>query len=111
MSQKGSISIYLSVLFLSTLLVISSGIATLILNQIKMSNQIGHSVVSYYAAESGVERCLYNVRKNHSNSCPYVNVSLDFVSNAKYTTDYDGLSNVNSIGVIFDTSREIELNW
>jgi len=114
MSQKGSISIYISVMLLSILLVISSGISILILDQIKMSRQIGHSIVSYYAAESGIERCLCDVRENKYNctgNCSYTNVSLDFNSNAKYTSTYNELNKINSTGVFFDTSRKIELNW
>jgi len=106
--QKGSVSIYISVMLLSVLLVISSGIATLMLNQIKMSSQIGHSVVSYYAAESGIERCLFDMRKG-TGSCSYSNEPLD--NNATYDTNWNaGSYPINSTGYYINTSREIEVN-
>ena len=105
--QKGSVSIYISVMLLSVLLVISSGIATLMLNQIKMSSQIGHSVVSYYAAEAGIERCLYDMRKGTGN-CDYTNESLD--NSATYDTTWNaGNYPINSTGNYINTSREIEV--
>ena len=110
MIQKGSISIYLSVLLVSVLLTISSGVALLILNQSKMSSQIGHSVVSFYAAESGVERCLFNVRQG-SGSCSYTNIRLDFDSGATYTVSYNGgIGIISASGSFFETNREIEVN-
>ena len=113
MSQKGSISIYLSVLLMSVLIIISSGVAILILNQIEMSRQIGHSVVSFYAAESGIERCLCDIRQNNNNctgGCSYTNVVLDFNSNATYTASNVG-STINSKGSFIETDREIEVNF
>lgn len=61
-SQKGAVSIVLAILLLSILLVIGLGISVLMINQIKMSGQLGQSVVAFYAAEAGAERCLYHVR-------------------------------------------------
>jgi hypothetical protein len=112
--QKGSISIFLSVLLVSVLLIISAGIASLMFNQIKMSSQIGHSVVAYYTAEAGAERCLCDIRKGDydcTGDCSYTNVSLDFNSDAKYTTNYGGLPPIISTGSFMNTSRKIELNW
>jgi hypothetical protein len=110
-SQQGAISILLAVLLLSILLVIGLGISLLMLQQIKMSGQVGRSVVAFYAAEAGTERCLYEVRKNGAVSCPFTNVSLDFDSNAKYTTSYNGSDTITSIGQFKDTSRKIEVSW
>lgn len=109
--QKGAISIFLSVLLMSVLLIISAGIATLMLSQIRMSSQMGHSVVAFYAAESGIERCLYDIRKGGAINCSYTDIPLDFNSSAKYTTNYDGLSQIDSIGSFLRTSRNIEVNW
>jgi len=108
MSQKGSISIYLSIMLLSVLLLISSGISILMLNQIKMSSQTGHSTVSYYAAESGIERCLYDMRKG-SGTCNYSNEALD--NSATYDTTWNaGGYPINSTGYYLETNRAIEVN-
>jgi len=111
-TQKGSIAIILSVLLLSVVLVISIGISTLMINQIKFSSQIGHSVVAFYAAEAGAERCYFEYRIDGAGACPYTDVSLDNITDATYTTDsFDGSSPVVSIGNYFETNRRIELSW
>jgi len=109
--QQGAISILLAVLLLAELSVISLGIATLTIKQIRMSGQVGQSVVAYYAAEAGAERCLYDIRKSGAVSCPYTDVSLSFDSNAKYSTSYNGSDTITSIGQFKDTNRKVELSW
>lgn len=110
-SQKGAASILLSVLILSSLLAIGLGISALMFQQIKMSGQSGQSVVAFYAADAGAERCLYEVRKNAAVSCPYTDISLDFNSLAKYTTTYNGSDTITSIGQFMDANRKVELSW
>jgi len=107
-SQQGAISILLAVLLLAELSVIGLGIATLAIKQIRMSGQIGQSVVAYYAAEAGAERCLYDIRKSAAASCPYTDISL---GDAKYSTDYNGSDTITSIGQFESTNRKVELTW
>ena len=107
-SQQGAISILLAVLLLTELSVIGLGIATLTVKQLRMSRQVGQSVVAYYAAEAGAERCLYDVRKSGAVSCPYTDVSL---SDAKYSTGYNGSDTITSIGQFESTNRKVELTW
>ena len=95
-------------MLLSVLLLISSGISILMLNQIKMSNQMGHSTISYYAAESGIERCLYDMRKGSGN-CNYSDETLD--NGATYDTTWNaGGYPIDSNGYCLDTNRMIEVN-
>jgi len=110
-TQKGSISIVLSVMLLSVILVITSGIAGLMLNQIIASKHIGHSVVALYAAESGIERCYYDSRRDYAASCAYIDIPLDFDSNATYTVDDNSFPPMDSIGNFYDTNRKLEVTW
>ena len=115
-SQKGAVSIILAVLLLSVLLVIGLGISILMIQQIKMSGQAGRSVVAYYAAEAGAEKCLYEVRKNEAVSCPDdANwVQLDTVSpfnEAYYKTTYNGSDTIESTGRFRGTTRKVEASW
>lgn len=110
--QKGATSILLALLLLSVILVIALGGSALMLGQIQMSGQAGQSVVAFYAADAGAERCLYTIRKTTaSTSCPYTDVSLDFNSQATYTTVYEGGTDLTSIGQFGVTSRKLELSW
>ena len=101
-------------MILNMLLVIGLGVSVLLFQQVKLSLQVGESVVAFYAAEAGAERCLYEIRQNSADSCPYTDVSLDFDSRAVYTTVYDESVNsttMSSIGQYLNISRKIELNW
>ncbi|MBU1255598.1 hypothetical protein KKE74_03580 [Patescibacteria group bacterium] len=109
-SQKGVISILLATLILSIISVIAFGISALMLQQIKMSRQMGDSTVAFYAAESGAERCLYEARKG-SDVCNFTDIPLDFDSNAKYTVTYNGSNKIESTGEFRNTTRKVELNW
>jgi len=110
-SQQGATTILLGVLLLSVLIVIGLGISLLMFRQVELSGEVGRSVVAFYAAESGTERCLYEVRKNAASSCPFADVPLDFNSQARYTTSYNGSDTITSIGQFMDTNRKVELSW
>lgn len=56
--SKG-ISLYIAFMVMTVLLVIGFGISSLLVSQIKTLRQRGNSVVAYYAAETGIERELY----------------------------------------------------
>ncbi len=62
-SQKG-VSLYLALAFLAVLLAIALGVATIIFGQLQLLKTIGFSTISLYAADSGIERDLYE--KNYS---------------------------------------------
>ena len=113
-SQKGAVTVVLTVMILNVLLVIGLGVGVLIFQQIKSSLQAGESVIAFYAAETGAERCLYEIRQNSADNCPYTDISLDFDSRAVYTTVYDesvSSTTMSSIGQYLNISRKIELNW
>ena len=106
-SQQGAISILLAVLLLAELSIIGLGISLLAIQQLKLSGQVGQSVVAYYAAEAGAERCLYEARKG-TGSCPAIG-SLD--NGASYATTYNGTDTITSIGQFKSTNRKVELTW
>jgi len=109
LSQKGAVSIVLAVLLLSILLVIGLGVSALMLQQIRLSGQSGQSVIAFYAAEAGAERCLYEIRKG-SNSCSWTDEPLD-IPLTKYTVEYNGTNRIESTGEYGATARRLELGW
>jgi len=114
-SQKGAVSIILAVLLLSVLSIIGLGISILMIQQIKMSGQAGRSVVAYYAAEAGAEKCLYQVRKETGEGCDDTGQISETVGSgsyqASYTAEYNGLDAITSIGQYRGTNRKVELDW
>lgn len=61
--NESGVSLIFTVFILTGILAISLGIANLMLKEIKMSSNIGYSVTAYYAADTGIEKTLYNARK------------------------------------------------
>lgn len=64
-NEKG-ISILLVVLILSSLIVITLAISNIVLRVGRTSRQIGYSEIAYYAAETGVEKALYEIETNRT---------------------------------------------
>ncbi len=68
-SQKG-LAIYLSIAIMSIFLFIVLGMSTIIFQQLKVTKRIGDSVAAFYAADTGIERSLYD-----SKQCTIINVT------------------------------------
>lgn len=58
MAERG-VSIFFAVIILSTLLAVALGITTILIGQIRIVKGMADSVVSFYAADTGLERVLY----------------------------------------------------
>lgn len=117
--NKGAVSILLSLLVLSGLLIIGSGVSYLMIGQIKMSSEAGRSVVALYAADAGAEKCLYQIRKEEGVGCDGLAKNItgtvgDEGFEADYdTTYYDAESpvHIRSLGQFGEVSRKLELEF
>lgn len=73
-SQKG-ISLYLVIMILSLLFGVSLGLSSLLVAQFKMIRGIEESVIAFYAADTGIEKTLFNIVSSDfgslSNSATY----------------------------------------
>lgn len=127
-SEKG-ISLLFIVIIMSVILALSLGISAIIIQQTRMMGEIGHSLVSFYAADSGVEEILYDLYQSpipqaqHSGLCG--DASYDSVAKcgaavstnacpAGFTIDSDcNASNfcLKSIGVYQKTKRALEIKY
>lgn len=61
-SKKG-VSIYLVILISTFIFTVALGLSTILISRIKVSREIGYSVVAFYAADTGIERVL--VQRNN----------------------------------------------
>jgi len=112
--EKGAVSIIFGLLLLSMLLVVSSTVFILMFQQMKMSGQAGRSVVAFYAAEAGAEKCLYQVRSNTGSGCDAVGggtIADTFSSQSNYQVNYNGLNEINSVGRYLGATRKLKLTW
>ncbi|MBU1091326.1 hypothetical protein KKA27_00430 [Patescibacteria group bacterium] len=119
-SKGGAVSILLSLLVLSGLLIIGSGVSFLMIGQIKMSGEAGRSVVALYAADAGAEECLYQVRtEGVTTGCsgPMQKIETTIIGGigfeASYEVTYDDSISpiIKSLGQFGDVNRKLELEF
>lgn len=67
--QKG-VSLYLALVILAVLLGISLGLSIISIAQIKMIRGMEESVIAFYAADTGIEKMLYNPVSDRSETFP-----------------------------------------
>jgi len=58
-SQKG-LSLYLTVIIISIFLGVVLGMSVILFHQLKLIRGIGNSVIAFFAADTGIERALYD---------------------------------------------------
>ena len=63
MKNSKGIAFILTMLILTGLLALVLGISTLLVREIKLSQEIANSVLAYGAADTGIERFMYGVNK------------------------------------------------
>ena len=80
--QKKGFSIYLVMIIVSVLLSVSLNVASIIVSSAKMSGSLSEGVKAFHAADSGVERALYNLTRSDVTTC----VGMDIV-NKTYNSD------------------------
>ena len=81
-SKKG-VSLYLALMIMFILLAIGLGVSLIIVSQMKMMKGMGDSVIAFYAADTGIERALYEKRVNNVDWSGF-----GTVGGADYTVDY-----------------------
>ncbi len=60
-SQQGDVPLLVTFLILANLLIIGLGLAAVNFLEIRMSEDEGQSVKAFYAADAGVEWCIYQI--------------------------------------------------
>lgn len=129
-SQKG-VSIYLTVMIMALILSVALGMGAILVGQIKMVRNMGYSVVSFYAADTGIERAMYAIRKESSPYVPgsssqlcgagnYFGNTCQLDNGAIYSIEDNSAPNcggsgidvcISSKGKNQKTNRAIEISW
>ncbi len=115
--QQGN-ALLLTLLILFTLLTITLGLTGLIINSLRANRSQKKSIMAYYAAEAGLERSLWEVRKNGyalpaASQDDVFSVS-DLGNGCAYYVNYASSSPVvtfDSNGVCDGIARGIEANF
>ena len=109
MSNQKGVSLYLAIMIMSMLSAVVLGLISISISGIKIAQGLENSVMAFYAANTGIERALYNIRKSGD---------LEGFSDTLEQTSYDVTitvdgekTTIKSIGTYRDTQRAIEANY
>lgn len=106
--EKG-VSLYLAIVILSVLTAVLLALVSISVSQIKVIWTLSDSIKAFYAADTGIEQALYQVRKegNYNN---FLGKNGDSSYQVFITSDANGVS-IKSIGNYNGTKRAIETNY
>lgn len=119
--ENNGVSLFLTLIILTAILSIAFGVTNLIIGEIKISREVPRSLKAYYAAEAGIERSLYDVRRGGgaSNigsppSCsgggavclddPEICYSVDVIATGNPT-------DIKAYGCYKGTRRAVDVSW
>lgn len=111
--QKG-VSILLSLLVMTAILSIAFGVSKLVIGEIKIGRNISRSVVAYYAADSAVERAIFEKRINNNELNIVDDCSINWDNGSSYGVKVQvsgGNIIVEASGCYNDTKRAIEASF
>lgn len=114
-NQKG-VSVYITIVILAILLAVSLGLSSIIVGGAKMVENLDNSVKAFHAADTGIEKTLYNIRILGSCTTP-VTGTLGTDYTYSVTITYSGASCtetgtvIESLGTYKTTNRKIEASY
>jgi len=122
MRERG-VSLYLAVMIMSVLMVIAFGLSSILFGQLKTVGGMTDSVVALYAADTGIERTLFEFQPTQSGSVgqgPYrADYTVTVVCSPTYTDCPSGFPVdagcsalhycMDSIGTFKKTKRAIQI--
>lgn len=122
--NKKGVVLLLTLLILSSILVVTLGAADLVIAGVKMNRQTGYSGIAFFAAEAGMERALWEARKNNlvlSNgnvnnifNCPGNPPACPLSNSSSYVVDYATSTpkiTFKSIGSYLGVKRSVESTY
>jgi hypothetical protein len=109
------VSLYISLIIVTIMLTMVFGLTAIMYSQMKIIRGLGQSVVAFYAADTGVERVLYDVRKEGGGGNFYGQEIFLDPTNSSYNTAtascYTDRICIRSIGTFKETKRAIEASY
>ena len=112
-SQRGATTILLAFFVMGILLMMALAAASIMVYQIQMSKEIANSVVAFYAADAGAEKCLYQARKGAAGEgCAEIGnlVQMTLGNSAVSQAVRNGDGKIVSSGSFGGTKRSVELS-
>jgi Tfp pilus assembly protein PilX len=66
MKNNRGVILLMTLLILSSILVVTLGASDIVMAGIKMNRQTGYSSIAFFASEAGLEKALWEARKNNN---------------------------------------------
>jgi len=110
--EKGA-SLYLAFMMMTVLLVIAFGMSAILFGQMKIIGGMGDSVIAFYAADTGIERALYENAtppQTFSDSIGGASYNVSVISPGSDACPSDVNYCIKSIGIYKETRRAIQVN-
>ena len=86
--MKG-VSLYLALIIMTLLLALALGVSAILFGQIRMMREMGNSVLAFYAADTGIERELYEGNATGTSYSGYLDLNENGVQD-----DEDSVYNI-----------------
>ncbi len=122
-NKNKGVSLYLSLIILSIIFSISLGLSALLMGQFKIIRGIENSIIAFYAADTGIEKTLYEFQCSYpltelTNGATFqveVRCNPDFLFCPEGCLSDEGCSAprfcIKSKGVFRQTQRAIEVRY
>lgn len=107
-NNKGAV-LLLALLVMAGVLTVSLGTANLIISEVKQSLQLDRAIVAFYAADSGVERALYQARKRGFDAETFNQITSELDNNASYQLIAADTEDVLYATLLEDESYQVDL--
>lgn len=107
-SKEKGISLLFVVLIAGVILAIGLGLSAILVQQLRTMGEVGYSVIAFYAADSGVERALFELYQSSPILPPYKDEWQDDVLNpvSYYVSVVCGVGNDNECPLGFPKYTE-----
>ena len=114
-NQKG-VSVYITVIMLSILLAVSLGLSSIIVGGAKISESLSFSVKALHAADTGIEKTLYNIFKNGDCATPVTGTcgtdcSYEVIITYTGGSCFETGTSIESLGTYKTTKRKVEASY
>ena len=117
-TKKGS-ALMLALFMLAGMLVVAMGIGNIVISGIKTSRVQTDSTKAFYAAESGIEKTLFEIRKNNFDLLLYgdqddiFNGSISLSNGSSFVVNYASstTSVFTSVGTFNNTKRSVQISF
>lgn len=117
LAPQGGVTLMLTLVILSNVLLIASAVGIFSLNQFKITASARDSAYAIFAGTTGIEKALYEIRKNGDctsySGVDYILVPPDLKYSVSIISPSCGISptTITSIGTYRQTIRKIEASW